>query len=276
MTTHLTIVVENTAGHGTNYQAEHGLSFWIETENRRILFDTGQSDLIALNAEKLGVDLTRADGLVLSHGHYDHTGGIAALLEIAGNIDVWGHPGIFETRYSRKSDGSVKYNGILAACATALKTTSVFKPVETAAAIGDGLSVTGPIPRRTDFEDTGGPFFLDEECLRPDPIVDDQAAFFESKDGVIVVLGCAHSGVVNTLRHVHELVSGKSIHTVIGGAHLLAASEERMDKTVAALREFDVKRLIPLHCTGFAAAARLRDEFPGRVEICPVGTTLRF
>ena len=106
----------------------------------------------------------------------------------------------------------------------------------------------------------------------PDQLVDDQAAFVETPVGTVVVLGCAHAGVINTLRHVQALTDNRPIYMAIGGMHLLNASPERMDKTVAELRRLDVKRLLPCHCTGMAAVARLWQEFPGRCGACPVGT----
>jgi len=130
------------------------------------------------------------------------------------------------------------------------------------------------VPRRNDFETTGGAFFRDEACRQPDELVDDQAAFLESPSGTVVILGCAHAGIVNTLRYVRELAPGRPIHTVIGGTHLAAAGPERMDRTVEALKELDVRRIWPLHCTGFAAAARLWEALPGRVSVCPVGSVV--
>jgi len=138
--------------------------------------------------------------------------------------------------------------------------------------VAHGIFVTGPIPRKSGFEDTGGPFFLDADGTVPDSIEDDQAMWIDTPGGVTVVLGCAHSGVVNTLRYINQLTPRRPIHTVIGGTHLVTAGAVRMDKTVEALRESDFQRLLPLHCTGFASAARLWKEFPGRVSICPVGT----
>ena len=140
--------------------------------------------------------------------------------------------------------------------------------------VTERLRLTGPVPRRTDFEDTGGAFFLDEACTQPDPIVDDQAAFVETALGTVVILGCAHSGIVNTLWHIHELTDGRPIHTVIGGTHLVRASAERMDRTVAELRRLNIARLLPCHCTGFPAQVRLWNEFPERCAVCPTGTVV--
>jgi 7,8-dihydropterin-6-yl-methyl-4-(beta-D-ribofuranosyl)aminobenzene 5'-phosphate synthase len=140
----------------------------------------------------------------------------------------------------------------------------------------DRLWLTGPVPRRTDFEDTGGAFFLDEACTRPDPLADDQAVFVETSFGTVVILGCAHAGIINTLWRIRELTGNRPIHTVIGGTHLVNASPERLDRTVAELRRLDIQRLLTCHCTGFSSQVRLWNEFPGRCAICPTGSAIGF
>jgi len=269
----LTVLVENTAqGHGL--LAEHGLAFWIELGSRRILFDAGQTDIVCHNADLLGIDFCSADAIVLSHGHYDHTGGLAAVLKDTGPIRVFAHPKALTSKYAQNSDGTSRSIGMSAQTKKALQEVADSVPTGAPVEIGDGLFVTGPIPRVTDYENTGGPFFRDESCRQPDHLIDDQAAFLDTPSGVTVILGCAHAGVINTLRYVKEFLPTRPIQTVIGGTHLVTANEARMDSTVDALREIGVQRLLPLHCTGFAPAARLWKEFPGHVSICPVGTRL--
>ena len=140
----------------------------------------------------------------------------------------------------------------------------------------DGVFVTGEIPRRTDYEDTGGPFFRAGECQQEDALLDDQAMFFESRLGTVVLLGCGHAGVINTLRYVQELTGAKPIHTVIGGMHLVKATPDRMDRTLGGLRQLDVQRLGPTHCTGSAATAELWSSLRERCFSCAVGTTTEF
>ena len=243
---------------------------------RRILFDTGQTDVLRRNADRLGIDLGTADAIVLSHGHYDHSGGLNTVLESSDNqpCPVFIHPDALAPKYARNSDGTSRPIGMSEDSRSALVHRSRTQATSSPTEIWAGLSVTGPIPRLTDFEDTGGTFFKDEGCLEPDDLIDDQAAFLQTPDGVAVILGCAHAGIVNTLLCIKELLPGRRIHTVIGGTHLATAGSRRMRKTIEALRELQVQRLLPLHCTGFAAAARLWKEFPGRVSICPVGTRL--
>jgi 7,8-dihydropterin-6-yl-methyl-4-(beta-D-ribofuranosyl)aminobenzene 5'-phosphate synthase len=146
------------------------------------------------------------------------------------------------------------------------------KPTE----VLEGIFVTGEIPRRNTFEDTGGRFFLDATCARPDPLLDDQALFFDTTEGLVVLLGCGHAGVVNTLEYVQRLTGGRPIHAILGGLHLLTASPERMEKTIAAFRRLDIQRQAPAHCTGLPALAQLWTALPGRCCSCAVGTRLSF
>ncbi|MGC9455189.1 MAG: MBL fold metallo-hydrolase [Phycisphaerae bacterium] len=271
----VTVLVENTAG-GRGLLGEHGLSFWIELGDKRVLFDTGQGHVLLNNARRLGIRLDQVDAIALSHGHYDHTGGLSDALRNARATTVYTHPAAFEPKYSRNADGTTRDVGIPDMDEEMIRDMAELVMVEKPTELCPGLWLTGPIPRVNDYEDTGGAFFSDRSCTQPDELVDDQAVFFETAAGTVVILGCAHAGVVNTLCHVRALTNDRPIHTVMGGMHLLNARPERMDKTVAELRRLDVKRLLPCHCTGMAAIARLWKEFPGRCKACPVGTVLGF
>ncbi len=274
----VTVLVENTA-FGRHVRGEHGLAFWIEIGSKRVLFDTGPGPEVLLhNAEHLAIELASADAVVLSHGHDDHTGGLEEVLRRARGVPIFLHPGALAQRFSRKKDGEVHEIGapcLLDEPFFRARASSVAWTKE-ATAITDGLWVTGQVPRTSDYEDTGGDFYLDHTCDIPDPIEDDQAVYFDTGDGTVVLLGCGHAGVVNTLRYVQGLTGGRPIHAVIGGTHLVAASRNRMDRTVAALREMDMGLLAPAHCTGARAQARLASEFPGRWEPCHVGARFEF
>jgi 7,8-dihydropterin-6-yl-methyl-4-(beta-D-ribofuranosyl)aminobenzene 5'-phosphate synthase len=272
----LTTLVENSV-HVRGLRAEHGLSFHLQCSGRSLLFDTGQSDLLLANADALGVDLSRLDAIVLSHGHYDHTGGLPAAWTRAPQAKLFLHPAATEPKFSANAAGPARPAGMTDSSLAAIRETGeavtwTRQPTEVLPAV----FATGEIPRKTSFEDTGGRFFLDEAATQPDPLVDDQALFFDTAEGLVVVLGCAHAGVVNTLRHIRQLTHGQRIHTLIGGMHLLTADAIRLNATVQALRELEVARLVPAHCTGFAAAARLWAEFPGRCQSGGVGTRLVF
>jgi len=272
----VTVLVENTA-QGIGLMAEHGLAYHVDAGAQSLLFDTGQSGLLARNALKLGLDLATIDALVLSHGHYDHTGGLREVWELAPNAPLYAHPAALAPRFARNQDGTTRPVGPDALTLQAIRARA-HGIIGTASAteVLRGIYVTGEIPRTTGYEDVGGPFVLDEEGLRPDPIIDDQALFFDTHDGIVVLLGCAHAGVINTLNHIRRLTGNRPIDMVLGGMHLLVASPERMDRTIDALRSLGVRRLGPAHCTGAAAAARLWHEFPDACNGCSVGSRFTF
>ena len=277
-TIRVTVLVENTAA-GRDTLGEHGLAYWIETDTFRMLFDTGQTPQTLLhNAGQLKIDLASADAVVLSHGHFDHTGGLLGLVQQIDLPGLYLHPAALTRRFSRHHDGTVVDVGIpiqfdeptLRQHVVSLNWTE--RPVQ----IGDGIWVTGPVPRVNDYEDTGGDFFLDRDCTRVDPITNDQAIFFPSRDGTVVVVGCAHAGVINTLQYVRQLTDDRPIHAVIGGMHLVHASDERLERTGEALRQLDVQLLAPAHCTGPMPTAWLWAQFPERWRTCRVGSRFDF
>lgn len=276
-TVRITVLVENSVKQ-QSLLAEHGMAFWIETAGRRILFDTGQGMVLQHNANTLGIALSAAD-VVLSHGHYDHTGGLYQALDSFNAAHVYAHPAAFTPRFFQNPDKkSVRSVGSPFSSPEDLRgrvgqlVLTGAKPVQ----IADGIRLTGEIPRRNDFEDTGGAFYLDEACTQPDLLPDDQALFMETARGMIVLLGCAHSGVVNTLDHIRTLTGCTRIHAVLGGMHLLAADENRLRRTIQALREAEVQKVGLAHCTGFAAMARLYTELPNRCFPCVAGTQVTF
>jgi 7,8-dihydropterin-6-yl-methyl-4-(beta-D-ribofuranosyl)aminobenzene 5'-phosphate synthase len=272
----VTTLVENSVN-VRGLLAEHGLAFHIQAGPRSLLFDTGQSGLLVQNARKLQVRLEEVEALALSHGHNDHTGGLKAARETAPRVRLFLHPASLAPKFAGNPDGTGRQIGMEQASAEAIRkaATGVVwtgQPTE----ILEGIFVTGEIPRQNAFEDTGGRFFLDADCTQPDPLIDDQALYFDTAKGLVVLLGCAHAGVVNTLEYIGRLTGGRPIHAILGGMHLLAASPERMEKTIAAFRRLDIQRLAPAHCTGLPALAQLWAAFPGRCLSCAVGTSLVF
>jgi 7,8-dihydropterin-6-yl-methyl-4-(beta-D-ribofuranosyl)aminobenzene 5'-phosphate synthase len=271
----ITALVENTAG-GRGLLAEHGISFWIEPGQKKMLFDTGQGLALKHNAQCLGIPLESVDSIILSHGHYDHTGGLSNVLSLAEHPRVFVHAQAFAPKYARNADDSVRDVGMVELTKQDVRSMANLSLVYAPTEIGEGLWCTGPIPRTNKYEDTGGAFFKDKECRIPDEIYDDQAAFLETKSGTVVILGCAHAGVINTLHFIRTLTDKHPIHAVLGGMHLFNASSQRMEATIAELRRLGIERLMPCHCTGFAAMAHLWNEFPGKCEAIPVDTVIRF
>jgi 7,8-dihydropterin-6-yl-methyl-4-(beta-D-ribofuranosyl)aminobenzene 5'-phosphate synthase len=274
-TTRITIVVDNNAASGL--LAEHGFSAWIEVSGQRLLFDTGQGPVFPNNIDKLDIDLRRTDALVLSHGHYDHTGGVPLVIERVPAVHVYIHPAATEPRFAIRF-GAAKSIAMPDATRYALErlpSTSVHwsnEPLELATDVG----VTGPIPRFTNYEDTGGPFFFDKEGTRHDPIADDMALWIRTEQGLVVIVGCSHAGLINTLHYVQRLSGGSRIHAVLGGFHLNTASSVRMDKTMEALLELAPDLIVPCHCTGDAAVENLKQTFGERVTPGGAGAVYTF
>jgi 7,8-dihydropterin-6-yl-methyl-4-(beta-D-ribofuranosyl)aminobenzene 5'-phosphate synthase len=269
----ITVLVENTSS-SPGLSAEHGLSFWIEYADKRIVFDTGQSEMMIENANTLGIDLAAADAIILSHGHYDHTGGLTALLEIAADAEIYLHRAAVEPKYSF-SKSPARYIGMPDSAINTINTRKVIW-TRSVTQIFPGVTVTGQIPRINDFEDVGGAFFIGAACNKPDELLDDQSLFIESKNGLVVILGCAHSGVVNILDHIADTTKIKKFYAVIGGMHLVNASADRIEHTIETFRRYNVQRIGLAHCTGNKAVDKCMNVFPDRCFTCPVGKVLKF
>lgn len=269
----ITIVVDNRAAEGL--LREHGFSVWVEVAGRRLLFDTGQGGALLGNAEKLGIELHTVDDLVLSHGHYDHSGGVPVVIARASTAEVYAHPSATGPRYSLR-DGVAKSIAMPVDARSALETHAIgVHWTSRALRLTASVGITGPIPRLTDYEDTGGPFYVDIGGTRRDPIVDDLALWTRTDRGLVVVVGCSHAGLVNTLRHALKLSGEPRLHAVLGGFHLSEASEVRLARTMAALADLDPDLIVPCHCTGDAAVERLRQTFGARIVRGAAGAVFR-
>ena len=272
----ITILVENSAS--GSLKSEHGLSFWLKFDGKHILFDTGQTDIIMDNADQVGINPADADAVILSHGHYDHTGGIPSVFAVAENAALYLHPNSMDAKYSKKP-GRVKMVGMPEEARKVIDSLAAKNRIvmtESVTEVLPGLFVTGTIPRKTGFEDTGGDFYLDKCCTVPDKLLDDQAIFFKTEKGLVVLLGCAHSGVVNTLDYISVLTGEKHIHAVLGGMHLAGASAKRVDLTIEALKKYDVQELGPAHCTGSSAMERFKKAFPDQWFECITGSRISY
>jgi 7,8-dihydropterin-6-yl-methyl-4-(beta-D-ribofuranosyl)aminobenzene 5'-phosphate synthase len=255
---------ENTAGkRPKGLLAEYGLSILVETDEQKILFDTGQNISVVHNAPLLGIDLRDLDVIVLSHGHYDHTGGLKRVLEETGEIEVIAHPDIFKKKYA-KHENSKTFIGIPYTKKALEDAGAKFRFSEEPTTIGD-ITITGKVERRTDFEKIDATLYVEEgDELKEDELLDDQALVIKTDRGLFVILGCAHRGMINTIEQAKRITGEDKIYGVIGGTHLVAADKVQMEETVKALRAYKIQRIGVSHCTGPKASARLADEFGDR------------
>jgi len=268
----ITTLSENTAGMG-GIIAEWGLSFLVETGGINILFDTGQSFSVCHNATQMGIDLKMVDKIVLSHGHFDHTGGLKQVLRSIGReTEVIAHPDIWEAKFSHREE-ETRYIGIPFHRHTLESAGARFKLSREPVRIADNIMTTGEIPMVTEYETIEPRLQVKEGNLfRPDRLLDDQALIITTGAGLVVILGCAHHGVINTLYHAQKLTGVKAIYGVYGGSHLINATEERIWLTIAALKELDVQHLGLGHCTGLGASAIMAMEFGDRFFFNSAGT----
>ena len=253
----LTTLSENTAGK-VGLLAEWGLSVLVEVDNYKVLLDTGLDISAAYNAVILGIDLSAVDRIALSHGHRDHTGGLHHVLNaMRKKIEVIAHPDIWAAKYSRTFSKQEQYAGIPFAREALENWGASFRLAKEPVWITDNIVTTGEIPMLTEYEKIDSELFVKESGeLRPDPLKDDLALIIKTEMGLIVVLGCGHRGMINTLHHARKITGVEQIHMVVGGTHLIQASREQMNLTIA-----ELKRLGVSHCTGLPAAAILFQEF---------------
>ena len=271
----VTIVVDNQADQGL--VSEHGLAMLIETPEQRILFDTGQGPALNANAPKLGIDLKRVQALILSHGHYDHTGGVPHVLQSNPDTEVFCHPGVVLPRYAVRNGVARPIHMPHEAMAALNKIPEPrMRWISRSIQISRDIGLTGPIPREAPLEDTGGPFFLDEHAQRRDVIEDDMAIWLNTPRGLVICTGCCHAGLINTLVYIQRLSGVAAIRAVIGGFHLMQAGAERIGWTISSLKSFSPKMIVPCHCTGDKAADALAEEFGEHLHRGHAGMRLTF
>ena len=258
----ITLVVDNEAP--SELVAEHGFAAWIDTGKEGFLFDTGQGAALFPNSDALDIDLSRASALVLSHGHYDHSGAIPPFLAANPCAPViYGHDAMISRFSCRPDEQPPRQVGMANEVRHALELLPPNRRIVLDAPryLCPRIGITGPVPRNSTFEDTGGPFYLDTDKSQPDPITDDLSLWFETVDGLVILTGCCHSGLVNTVRQAQQISGMTRIHGIIGGLHLLNSGPERLNATLDFLRECTPDFLVPCHCTGPQVVERLRTEF---------------
>jgi 7,8-dihydropterin-6-yl-methyl-4-(beta-D-ribofuranosyl)aminobenzene 5'-phosphate synthase len=264
----LTTLCENTAGK-FGFTGEWGLSILVEHKEATVLLDTGLSDSIVSNSICANVDLNKVETVVLSHGHKDHTGGLRSFLKATtGDTRIIAHPHIWKKKYSIRSGGSEsrrRFIGIPCIKEEFEELGARFQFSREPIWLNEDIVTTGEVPLVTDFENVDKNLFVKtEKGMMPDPLMDDQALAIKTSRGLVIVLGCAHHGMINTLIRVREITGVEHIYMVIGGTHLLRAKKETLQKTIEKIEEFGVERIGVSHCTGMPAAMALAQRFENR------------
>ena len=256
--------------------AEHGLSLLLEITSRGVtssfLLDTGSTTLgISYNAEKMGINLKGLRGIFLSHNHKDHTTGLEAVLATTGPVPVFIHPYGFYTKWHKCEPTRLGKDRLTDLGA-------IWRTEEGPQPMDSFLWTSGPVPRTTEFEEIIG--LPDRKVERdgvmePEAFLDDGALVMKIKGkGLVIVTGCAHSGIINTIHHAQKLGGNDKIYALIGGFHLTQASPQRITKTIHELKGKEIRYLVPLHCTGFEAMASMWRVFPETYVISSVGTRI--
>ena len=269
-----TVICENCVFNQPGAIAEHGLAIFMETDCGNYLLDTGQGKAIVNNAMVLGLDLRTIKGIIMSHHHWDHTGGLGPVLDLKGAVDIYTHPDFFKESYNIGGK-KVRYIGVpyprplLEGKGATFKFSNEFREIES------GMWLTGEVPRRTDYERGDKNLVMKSNGgYVKDDIPDDQSVVIETEKGLFIILGCCHSGIINTLSYIVEKMGRCHIYAVIGGTHLGPVSDEQKEKSIDALKAFDIERIGVSHCTGLKTASRLAGEFGDRFFFCNVGTVV--
>lgn len=272
----LTILCENSVYSHLGALAEHGWSVYVHTPEGDFLFDTGLGLSLRNNLTYFRKDLTKIKGILLSHHHRDHTGGLEDALLLSGGTKVYSHPDLFKMSFSQEGNER-EYLGVpyqkeyLESLGAQWEFSRDFRE------IAPHLYLSGEIPRETFFE-KGDPkqILLKEEKTCQDPLFDDQSLIFTTKKGLVILLGCAHAGLINILNYAIKKTGEKRIHAILGGTHLGYVGKEQREESLRALGQFDIEHLGVSHCTGPRISQRLREIYGEKFFTCSVGTVFTF
>jgi 7,8-dihydropterin-6-yl-methyl-4-(beta-D-ribofuranosyl)aminobenzene 5'-phosphate synthase len=275
-------LIENTADHGL--PGEHGMAIWMELGGRAYLLDTGASGVYADNARKLGVDLRKVRGAFLSHGHYDHAGGIARFLEENDTAKVYLRSSACQGHFVRRENGQLEDIGVQPGLLE--RNPQRFVLVDSDVEVEPGVWLLADQVENTQrrAEETGMLCCQKDGTLVPDSFDHEQSVVLEGGDGLVILNSCCHAGVVEIVKSVQRRFPNRKIQAVVGGFHLMGAggadtlgtSPEEVVELGQALIDLGVRKLVTGHCTGTPALVLLKENFGDRVIHFTTGTVLEF
>lgn len=296
----LTTLIENHMDKEERYVCEHGLSIFIESMNQepqvRLLMDTGQSGIFYENAVKMGISLEDLNALLISHAHYDHAGGVKKIMEEETVRKMYVGKDFFQGKYYEKKDGTMKDIGIaFSREELEEKGINVCEVKEDMQMIFPGVTLYRNFERVVGYEELNPRFFVKkeqefnesfkdktrsrtEEVMSKyvnDSFADEIAVALDTEQGLVVIVGCSHPGIMNILRTI-EKRSGKKICGVVGGTHLIEADEKRLRKTIDDLKEMNIDFIAVSHCTGEGNLETIKDNFGEKFIFNCTGNVIRF
>jgi 7,8-dihydropterin-6-yl-methyl-4-(beta-D-ribofuranosyl)aminobenzene 5'-phosphate synthase len=269
-----------------SYLAEHALSLLITavvgSKKYQLVLDAAcTKEVLPHNIKFAEMDLSKVEDIVISHGHEDHMGALPELLKLTGkNTKVYAHPAAFHTpRYYRTDAGELLLEPAFEKKWITSAHGQLVETPDPRLICKNTILITGEIPRKTKFEKAlPGSLLESNGKLIPDSIADDQAIISVIKDkGLVIISGCAHAGIINTVNYAQKLTGVESVYAVIGGFHLGGDSfQQAVQPTIDALKDINPQFIVPMHCTGIEAKEKIRQQFPGQSAVSGVGSTFQF
>ncbi len=267
----ITIIVDNYVSK-RDFLAEHGFSVLIETEEEKILFDTGQGYALKHNLELIGTNLSSINKVILSHGHDDHTGGLRFFNEEGIFPEIISHPDIRFPKFKVSETGK-RNIGLKIDLSNFNNKTFSKEPLN----INKDIIFSGEVPKENRWELEETQYFREEHgALKKDLFADDVSLYVKTKKGLLVLTGCAHSGIINIVNYGMKITGERRLYGILGGMHLKNASKRRIEKTVETLYDLKPEFVTISHCTGFNAGVRIREAFEEKSIFTGVGDVFKF